>query len=181
MEKQEFKILTVNKKSEEKFLRRKTVDFDFSKFKRSEINELVQNMRKIMIVADGVGLAANQVGFDFRVFVAQIRATKRRSADSVASEDQKFYAIFNPEIIKKSSEKSIIDEGCLSVPGGYFGDVERPAKIMLVGQDKSGKKIKIKAWGLLARVFQHEVDHLNGILFIDKAKKVKKIEIEDKI
>lgn len=178
MKKQELKIITVNKKSEEKFLRRKTADFDFSKFSRKEINELVQNMRKMMIVANGIGLAANQIGLDMRVFVAQIRVTKRRSANSVASEDQKFYAIFNPEIVKVSKEKSVLDEGCLSVPGGYYGDVERPEKITLVGQDKNGKKIKIKAWGLLARVFQHEVDHLNGKLFIDKAKNLKKIELD---
>lgn len=176
MEKQEPKIITVNKKSEEKFLRQKTADFDFSKFSKKEVNELVQKMRKMMIAADGIGLAANQIGLDFKVFVAQVRATKRRSANAVSSEDQKFYAIFNPEIVKISKEKSPVDEGCLSVPGGYFGEVERPDKITLVGFDRYGKKIRIKAWGLLARVFQHEVDHLNGTLFIDKAKNLKKYE-----
>lgn len=73
-----------------------------------------------------------------------------------------------------------MEEGCLSVPGIY-GDVERPEKITLVGQDRYDKKIKIKAWGLLARVFQHEVDHLNGILFIDKAKSIQKIEPKSRI
>ncbi len=176
MEKQEPKIITVNKKSEEKFLRQKTADFDFSKFSKKEVNELVQNMRKIMIAADGIGLAANQIGLDFKVFVAQIRETKRRNRESISSENQKFYAIFNPKIIKVSAEKSPIEEGCLSVPGGYFGEVERPQKITLEGQDKNGKKIKIKAWGLLARVFQHEVDHLNGTLYIDKAKNLKLVD-----
>jgi len=179
MEKKELKILTVNKKNEEKFLRQKTADFDFSKFSKKEVNKLTQNMRKVMIAADGIGLAANQIGLDFRLFVAQISKTDRHdNPRSLSPGEYKFYAIFNPEIIKKSSEKSTIDEGCLSVPGGYFGEVERPEKITLVGYDKNGKKIKIKAWGLLARVFQHEVDHLNGTLYIDKAKNLKKIETE---
>ncbi len=86
----------------------------------------------------------------------------------------KFFAIFNPQIVKFSEEKILMEEGCLSVPG-IWGGVERPEKITLVGFDKNGKKLKIKAWGLLARIFQHEIDHLNGILFIDKAKQVYKI------
>lgn len=137
---------------------------------------MVKEMKEKMIEADGIGLAANQIGLDMRVFVAQVRATSRRSANSVTSEDQKFYAIFNPKIIKTSDKKTLMEEGCLSVPGGYYGDVERPEKITLVGQDKNAKKIKIKAWGLLAKVFQHEVDHLNGILYIDKCKNLRKYE-----
>ncbi|MEK7062176.1 MAG: peptide deformylase, partial [Patescibacteria group bacterium] len=81
-----------------------------------------------------------------------------------------FYAIFNPEIIKFSKQTEIIEEGCLSVPG-VLGEVERPKKIALTGFNKNDQKIKIKAEGLTARVFQHETDHLNGILFIDKIKK----------
>ncbi len=80
----------------------------------------------------------------------------------------KFYVIFNPEIIKFSEEKIIMEEGCLSAPGIY-GQVERSSEIILQGYDKNGRKIKIRASGLLARIFQHETDHLNGILFIDKA------------
>ena len=171
-------IFTVNNKSEEKILRRRVADFDFDKFSKKEINDLIQRMKKIMIEANGIGLAANQVGLDMQMFVVQIRVTSRRSSTSIASENQKFYAIFNPKIIKTSKEKFTVDEACLSVPGGYFGDVERSEKITLVGQDKNGKKIKIKAWGLLARVFQHEADHLNGILYIDRVKNLKKIEFK---
>ena len=109
--------------------------------------------------ADGIGLSANQIGLDFKVFVAQA--------------DGKFYAIFNPKILKSSEERAAMEEGCLSVPE-VFGTVIRPAKIVLEGFDKNGKKLKIKAWGLLARIFQHEVDHLNGKLFIDKAEKLYK-------
>jgi len=169
------KVFTIANRKEKKFLRQKTAAFDFKKYNRKEITELIKQMREIMTEAVGVGLSANQLGLNLRLFVAQIRATKLRSANSIVSEDQKFYAIFNPEIVKASKEKSLLEEGCLSVPG-YYGEVERPEKITLVGQDRYGKKIKIKAWGLLARVFQHEVDHLNGILFIDKTKKVYKVE-----
>jgi peptide deformylase len=122
-----------------------------------EIRTLVKKMKKIMEKADGIGLAANQIGVPLRLFVAKV--------------DKKFYAVLNPKIVKTSKEKTVIEEGCLSLPT-LFGPVERPEKITLVGIDPYGRKIQIKATGLLARVFQHEVDHLNGVLFIDKAKEV---------
>ncbi len=173
------KILTVSSKSDGKFLRKKMADFDFSEFTKKEITALVKNMREIMLKADGVGLAANQIGLNMRMFVAQIqKLDKYGNPRSLSHAEQKFYAIFNPEIVKSSKEKGAMEEGCLSVPGGVFGDVERPEKITIVGFDKNGKKIKIKAWGLLARVFQHEVDHLNGILYIDKAKNIRKVSSE---
>lgn len=172
----ELKIITINKKSDEKFLRKKTAAFDFSRFSQKQINELIKAMKRIMIQANGIGLAANQIGLDMRVFVAQIMKLDRHGNQrSLSRAEQKFYAIFNPEIVKSSGEKTVSEEGCLSVPDAY-GDVSRAEKITLVGQDKNGRKMKIKAWGLLARVFQHEVDHLNGVLYIDKAKEVKKVE-----
>jgi peptide deformylase len=89
----------------------------------------------------------------------------------------KFYAIFNPKIEKMSEEKIPFEEGCLSIPFTY-GTIDRSERVTLVGFDKSGKTLKIKAWGLLARVFQHETDHLEGRLFIDKAKNIQKIDPE---
>ena len=153
-------IWTVNNKSEEEFLRKKVPDFDFSQHAKKEIGDLIKTMRLTMKKANGIGLSANQIGSNLKLFVAQV--------------ENKFYAVFNPRIIKYSEEKIILEEGCLSVPE-MFGQTERPEKIVLEGQDISGKKIKIKAWGLLARVFQHEVDHLNGVLFVDKTKEVRKI------
>lgn len=164
------KILTIGEKKEERFLRRKTADFDFSKFSRKETDELIKKMREIMKKAPGIGLAANQIGYDFSVFVAQVPKSRDRGSDG------KFYAIFNPKIIKYSAEKETAEEGCLSVPGGVYGAVERSSKIVLEGFDKNNRKLKIKAWGLLARVFQHEVDHLNGKLFIDRTKNIYKVE-----
>lgn len=156
------KIVTINNKKDEKLLRQKTREFDFSKFTKKEVRILVRQMRQDMIAAEGIGLSANQIGLDIKVFVARV--------------ENKFYAIFNPEIIQKSAEINQMDEGCLSVPGVY-GLVERPAKVTLKGFDPSGRPVKIKAWGLLARVFQHEMDHLNGGLFIDKAKQVERVPL----
>jgi len=174
------KIWKINNKEEEKLLRKKAAAFDFSKYAKKEINDLIKEMKETMIKADGIGLSANQIGKDMSFFVAQVPKIEQRG-DSFVITEQKFYAIFNPKIIKISKETLLMEEGCLSVPGGISGEVERPEKITLEGQDKNGKKLKIKAWGLLARVFQHEVDHLNGILFIDKCKKTKKTEKEIKI
>ncbi len=150
-------ILLIEKETDKKVLRKKPAPFDFSKFSKKEIEELVKNMRAIMKEAQGVGLAANQIGLNVSVFVAQVA--------------NKFYAIFNPELTAPSGETATDEEGCLSVPGSY-GPVTRAEKLTLKGFNKNGKPIKIKAWGLLARVFQHETDHLNGKLFIDRAKEI---------
>lgn len=170
------KIITIENKRDAKFLRQKTAAFDFKKYSRKEIAELIKQMRQTMKTAQGVGLSANQLGLDLKFFVAQmpqdISINQRNPYKSV------FYTIFNPEIIKFSKEKDVMEEGCLSVPE-VSGLVERPEKITLVGQDKNGKKIKIKAWGILARIFQHETDHLNGILFIDKAKQIRQISTSE--
>ncbi|MBI4991869.1 MAG: peptide deformylase [Candidatus Harrisonbacteria bacterium] len=147
-------IWTIDNKKDVKLLRKKVADFDFKKYSRKDIQELLKKMREAMKKANGVGLSANQIGLDLKVFIAQVEG--------------KFYAVFNPGLTKVSEEKLGMEEGCLSVPE-IFGSVERPARVTLEGWDKNGKKLKIKAWGLLARVFQHEVDHLNGGIFIDKA------------
>ena len=150
------KIWTVNDKKEEKVLRHKTAAFDFKKLKKSEINELIKTMKVAMEEAQGIGLSANKIGLSLKVFVAKV--------------ENKFYVVFNPEIIKSGSSAIAAEEGCLSIPNIY-GEVIRPEKIILVGLDKNGKKMKIKAWGMLARVFQHEVDHLECKLFTDRIKK----------
>lgn len=165
------KIWKTENKQEEKFLRTKTVEFDFKKFSKKEIDALVKQMREIMKEANGVGLSANQIGLPYRVFVAQVPD---------AQGHVKFYAIFNPKIDKAWDEVETVEEGCLSVPETY-GPVERVHRLILSGFDKNGKKIKIKAWGLLARVFQHEVDHLNGKLFVDSAKTLQKFERKNKV
>jgi peptide deformylase len=164
-------IFVVDEKKQVKFLREKTVDFNFKKFTKKEISDLIVRMRRVMRAANGIGLSANQIGLNFKMFVAEVPD---------AQGGTKFYAVFNPKIEKVSAEKIFYEEGCLSVPGKW-GDVERPEKIVINGLDKNGKPAKIKAWGLLARVFQHEMDHLNGKLFIDRTKKVYETETTGEI
>ena len=155
-------IVTVTHKKDERFLRKKTVPFDFKKFTRKEVNELITRMRRIMHAANGIGLSANQIGLDFAVFVAEVPD---------AQGGTKFYAVFNPKLEKSSKDTIAFEEGCLSVPG-QWGEVTRAEQIIVSGYNKMGKKVKVKAWGLLSRVFQHEIDHLEGKLFVDRTKKL---------
>src|SRR6266704_4253210 len=117
------------------------------------ISKLIDDMFEMMHTAHGVGLAAPQIALSIRVFVAEF-------------EDHKV-AIFNPEIVKTEGEV-LGSEACLSIPG-YFGDnIRRAEKIVVKGQDVKGKAIKVNAEGWFARVLQHEIDHLDGILFLDR-------------
>lgn len=160
-------IWTISEPSEEKFLRRKTKPFDFAAHSKPDIKKMVELMRKSMREANGIGLSANQIGLPWRVFVAEV-------PDSHG--EHKFYAIFNPKLEKEGSDKIWYEEGCLSVPR-VFGQVERPERVLLTGQDKNGRTLKIKAWGLLARVFQHEVDHLEGKVFLDHKPKLRETNV----
>lgn len=120
----------------------------------SNIQELVETMFKVLEQdKKGVGLAAPQIGKFVRLFVVDL--------------DDKKYVFTNPRIIKFSDKKVTMEEGCLSVPG-VFKDIERPAKIAVEALDSYGKKFKLKTGGILARVIQHENDHLEGVLIIDK-------------
>ncbi len=120
-----------------------------------EIEQLAQDMTETMLKSkpEGVGLAAPQVGVLKKMFAAQT--------------DQGPRVFVNPEIVKKSKETEIIEEGCLSLPGIWL-KIKRSKWLEVRYLDKEGKIAKIKAEGLLARVLQHEIDHLNGILIIDK-------------
>lgn len=159
-------IVTIHHKKDEAFLRERTKPFPLEDLKNTkkakEIRALIKRMRETMKRANGVGLSANQINIPFRFFVAQVPDAQGK---------QKFYAVFNPELTRSSNEKVTNEEGCLSVPEVY-GPVERHYRVTLAGYDQKGRKIKLKAWGMLARVFQHEVDHLDGKLFIDRTKKI---------
>ena len=159
-------ILTIDNKKNLKFLKRLVPETKLESLDKKELRELIRSMRALMKKYDGVGLSANQAGLDLRLFVAEVPIGKNGSP--------KFYAILNPEILRASKESALFEEGCLSIPE-TFGSVERSRKIILTGFDQYGKKVRIKAWGFLARVFQHEVDHLNGVLFIDRTKNAKRI------
>lgn len=160
------RILIIADKNDAKILRKPPKRIDFSAHNKKELKSLTVEMKQIMRKANGIGLASNQIGLDMRVFVAEV--------------EEKFYAVFNPEIIKRSEEMVSMEEGCLSVPG-TFGNIERNEKVTLEGYDYRSKKIKIKAWGLLAIVFQHEVDHLNGKLFIDRAANLHEVSDSERV
>lgn len=130
-----------------------------------EIRELVFAMKDAMRKANGIGLAAPQIGEPLRIFVAEV--------------NKKFYVAVNPNVTKVSEETEEMEEGCLSVPG-LWGPVERAARVTLEAFDQNGKPYRLKAKGLLARVIQHEMDHLDGILFIDKAKALYEIRRQEK-
>lgn len=125
------------------------------------LRELAQNMHESMMDANGIGLAAPQIGVLQRLIVIDIP----KDLEFEGSEPFQT-TIVNPEIIKQSGMQ-IGEEGCLSVPG-WYGEVRRYLFITVRGQDTSGKPIKLKAEGLVARCLQHEIDHLDGILFTDK-------------
>ena len=124
-----------------------------------------------MYSAPGIGLAAVQVGILKRLIVIDISKEK---------ESKKPLFLINPEIIFKSKKTSTHEEGCLSIPG-YFAEIERPAECHIKFLDYFGKKKELKADGLLATCIQHEIDHLNGILFIDYLSKLKKDMIIKKL
>lgn len=140
-------------------LRKKSAEINLEKIKSREFKALVRAMAKIMVTADGVGLAAPQIGKNIALAV-------------INSKDGAF-CLINPKITKKSFSRELGQEGCLSVPG-IFGKVKRHKKITLTYYDLEGKKIKLAAEGMMARVMQHEIDHLHGILFIDKAIELEK-------
>lgn len=123
-----------------------------------KMNELCLNMAETMVKKDGIGLAAPQIGKNIRAIVINTK------------EGPVF--MINPKIKNKSLKKEWGEEGCLSVPG-VFGQVKRHKSLICVFYNIKGEKNQMKAKGLLARVIQHEIDHLDGILFIDKAKDLK--------
>ena len=127
--------------------------------KNSSFKELVSGMKKSMKDNEGIGLAANQINKNLSIFVID---------EKLAAENNVPDVFFNPEITEYSRNKDEMEEGCLSIPG-YGANVKRSKKIKIKAIDENGKKIKLKARGFLARVLQHETDHLNGKTIKDRA------------
>lgn len=131
------------------------------------IHKLIKDMLETMHDAPGVGLAAPQVGVPLRVIVIGIP-------------EQEDFALINPEVVKTRGER-VVSEGCLSVPG-YMGQLTRAESVTVKGRDPSGKEVRIKAEELLAQALEHEIDHVNGILYTDRLESednLKKIEPKD--
>ncbi len=131
------------------------------------VHKLISDMIETMHAAPGVGLAAPQVGIPLRVIVIGIP-------------EQEDIALINPEVVRRKGER-LINEGCLSIPG-YIGEIKRAEAVTVKGRDRDGKEIRIKADGLLAQALEHEIDHLNGVLYIDYLEsmdKLRKVEPEE--
>ena len=136
-----------------------------------ELRALLDDMLETMYAAPGIGLAAVQVGILKRLIVIDISKDKEKKNPLF---------LINPEIISLSKKTSVYEEGCLSLPG-HFAEIERPAECQIKFIDYNGKEKELKANGLLATCIQHEVDHLNGVLFIDYLSKLKKDMIVKKL
>ena len=137
----------------------------------NDLRKLLDDMLETMYAAPGIGLAAVQVGILKRLIVIDISKDKEKKNPLF---------LINPEIVSKSKNTSIYEEGCLSLPG-HFAEIERPAECQINFLDYNGKKKEISAKGLLSTCIQHELDHLNGVLFIDYLSKLKKDMIIKKL
>ncbi|MDX3978009.1 peptide deformylase [Shinella sp.] len=130
----------------------------------SEVKKLADDMLETMYDAPGIGLAAIQIGVARRMLVLDV---------SKDGEDKAPLVFINPEVVTSSDARSVYEEGCLSIPD-YYAEVERPAAITVKYLDRDGKQQIVEADGLLATCLQHEIDHLNGVLFIDHISKLKR-------
>ena len=137
----------------------------------NDLRKLLNDMLETMYAAPGIGLAAVQVGVLKRLIVIDISKNKEKKEPLF---------LINPKLTFKSKNTSVYEEGCLSLPG-HFAEIERPAECHLTFIDYSGKEKNLKAQGLLATCIQHEIDHLDGVLFIDYLSKLKKDMIIKKL
>lgn len=135
------------------------------------LEELVTDMLDTMRAVNGLGLAAPQIGVPLRLIVIEMPAEEDEDGNEI--QPSQLYVYCNPEIVKAYGEEED-EEGCLSVPG-YVGTVKRATVVTVKGQDLKGRPIRTKAEGLLARAFQHEIDHLDGKLFLDRVESPEKL------
>ena len=136
----------------------------------SEVKKLVEDMFETMYEAPGIGLAAIPIGVPRRIVTLDL---------SKKDEDKAQRVFINPEIVWSSDEHNVHEEGCLSIPE-FYEEVERPAQVRVKYLDLAGKQQELEAGGLLATCLQHEIDHINGVLFIDHISKLKRDRITKK-
>lgn len=158
-----------------KALRKKADEISEKEFASSKLLKILDNMREALESQDdGVALAAPQIGITKRIFVVSPKILR----DKDIAKDLPLVYI-NPVITKISKDKKKMDEGCLSVRPLY-GIVKRSSRATVSARDENGKEFKVSASGLLAQIFQHEIDHLDGILFIDKATDLTELHLDKK-
>ena len=134
-----------------------------------ELHALIDDMIETMRAAPGVGLAAPQISDSRRVIVVEFAEPSETDEDPPVRPE--LYVLVNPKIVRRSKELVFEEEACLSVPG-FVGEVERHAAITVKAQNRHGKPKRVKAKGWLARILQHEIDHVDGVLYIDRASRV---------
>ena len=171
----------------DKVLRETAKEISLADIKSAKIKKILAKMTDTLPVAkDGVALAAPQIGIPLRIFIVLKEYTENKTAQELKEIQGKkektpeqnkpeIVVFINPKITKISKKKQAVKEGCLSVTG-IFGTVSRAEKVTMEANDEKGEKFSRGASGLLAQIFQHEMDHLNGILFTDTAVNLEKIE-----
>lgn len=174
---------------ENKILRNKSLEVPVEAIKTRKIEVIIKMMKKALdSQEDGVAIAAPQIGENLRIFVVSKRIfeimeeeksksrSKRENLENFEKEglDYTDMVFINPVILKQSKKKSLVEEGCLSVRWLY-GKVERYDKTLVRAYDENGQIFTMGGSGLMSQVFQHEIDHLDGVLFIDKAKNLKEV------
>lgn len=160
-------------------LREKAKKVSVSDIKAGKFKKIIADMSKALAgQADGVAIAAPQIGVPLRIFVVSGKILDMLNPLPNEGQNHKDEVFINPEIIRSSREKAWVEEGCLSVRFLY-GKVYRSKKITLRALNEKGEKVERGASGLLAQIFQHETDHLSGILFTDTAKDLKDLPPED--
>lgn len=158
-------------------LRKKAENVPISSINSPHIKNIIDDMTRAMAdQKDGIAIAAPQIGIQLRIFV--ISGNLLKQADTSYNGETGYLVFINPEILKFSREKKELEEGCLSVRWLY-GKVKRSTRVTLRAYNEKGEKIERGASGLLAQIFQHEVDHLNGILFTDTAENVWEMSKEE--
>ena len=166
-------------------LRETAKEISLAEIKSAKIKKILAQMTDALSVAkDGVALAAPQIGIPLRIFIVLKEYTENKTAQELKEIQEKktpkqnkpeIVVFINPKITKISKKKQAVKEGCLSVTG-IFGTVSRAEKVTLEAYNEKGEKFSRGASGLLAQIFQHEMDHLNGILFTDTAYNLEKLE-----
>ena len=152
---------------------------NFDKSLQALIDDMIETMR----ATPGVGLAAPQVSVPLRVIVVEYAEEEEDDGIEEEKPKPKLYVMVNPQIVKASAETEVGVEGCLSIPS-LVGEVERALTVTVRGLNRRGQPMKVRVEGWLARIFQHEIDHLNGVLFPDRATKVwqpQPDEVEDRV
>lgn len=152
--------------------RLKTGNVIIKDFENSKVKKVIKDLRDTMIKNDLIGMAAPQIGYNYKIFITQPRKTKARKLPK----GDKLRVYINPRIVKVSKKENIIYEGCGSVlNGNLFGPVKRPQVITIEASNEKGEKFQLRCDGILARVIQHENDHMVGIEFTEKILDYKKL------